>query len=269
MTDQLDGKGLNSALQNTIFAGKLQLFPTIGSTNTYAMQEAASGAPHGTVYVAEEQTGGRGRGAHSWHSEPRSGLYLSVILRPQMAPADALWLSLSTGLAVQAAVENVTNLVADIRWPNDLLLGPRKVGGILTEMNAEVTRVRYAVAGIGINVNHGKFPPELRDEATSLRLELDRILSRQELLLAILKAMHGEVEALMRADTFTQATNNILYRLEQKSSWIRGKRVFVDEAEGYTGVTDGLDTHGFLRVQTDKGLRTVLSGGVRDASARG
>ncbi|MBA2680801.1 MAG: biotin--[acetyl-CoA-carboxylase] ligase, partial [Ktedonobacteraceae bacterium] len=129
--------------------------------------------------------------------------------------------------------------------------------------------VRYAVAGIGINVNHGKFPSELREVATSLRLEADRILSRPELLIAILQSMSEEVEALLSVETFAQATDSILHRLEKKSSWIRGKRVFVDEAEGYTGVTAGLDTRGFLRVQTERGLRTVLSGGVRDVLARG
>jgi BirA family biotin operon repressor/biotin-[acetyl-CoA-carboxylase] ligase len=263
MTDLLQAADVNSAVHGTIFADKVQIFQTIDSTNTYAMQEAAKGAPHGTVYVAEEQTAGRGRGAHTWHSEPYAGLYISTILRPQMAPADALWLSLATGLAVQSAIENVTALVPDIRWPNDLLFENRKFGGILTEMNAETTRVRYAVAGIGINVNHGQFPPELRDVATSLRLESDRIASRQDLLIAILQAMNSEIEILMRAETFASAIHSILTRLEKKSSWIRGKQVFVDEAGGYTGVTAGLDTRGFLRVETAAGLRTVLSGGVR------
>jgi BirA family biotin operon repressor/biotin-[acetyl-CoA-carboxylase] ligase len=180
-----------------------------------------------------------------------------------MIPADALWISLAAGLAVQAAIENVTGLVADIRWPNDLLFGNRKFGGILTEMNAEVTRVRYAVTGIGINVNHGQFPPELRTAATSLRMESDRITPRQDLLAAILLAMHSEIEELMHPDAFDGATRNILARIEKKSTWIRGKRVFVEEAGGYTGITAGLDARGFLRVETVSGLRTVLSGGVR------
>jgi BirA family biotin operon repressor/biotin-[acetyl-CoA-carboxylase] ligase len=269
MADTLDLDALQAALQGTIFSGKIHIFPSINSTNTLAMQEAAKGAPHGSVYIAEEQTAGKGRGDHAWHSEPSAGLYISILLRPQMTPADGLWLSLATGLAVQKAIENVTGLIADIRWPNDLLFGSRKVGGILTEMNAEATRVRYAVIGIGINVNHRQFPPELRELATSLRLETDRVPLRHDLLLAILETLIHEVDPLMQPGSFAHACAGILNRIEQKSSWIRGKQVFVEEAEGYTGVTAGLDGNGFLRVQTANGVRTVLSGGVRDRSAKG
>lgn len=264
MTDEIHRADLDHALGDTIFADKLQVFPTIDSTNTYAMRQAAEGAPHGSVYIADEQTAGRGRGVHAWHSEPDAGLYVSILLRPQMVPADALWLSLATGLAVQQAVENVTGLVADIRWPNDLLFGSRKVGGILTEMNAEATRVRYAVIGIGINVSHGQFPPELREVATSLALESGRIPSRRDLLTAVLHGMDREIQVLTAPDSFASATKNILARLEQKSTWVRGKRVALEEGGGYTGVTAGLDERGFLRVETDSGVRTVLSGGVRE-----
>jgi BirA family biotin operon repressor/biotin-[acetyl-CoA-carboxylase] ligase len=103
------------ALDATPFAGKLRYFPTIASTNTLAMQEADAGAPSGTVYIADEQTAGRGRGGHAWHSAPGSGLYVSVLLRPQLTPADALWFSLAAGLAVRHAVQQVTTLEADLR----------------------------------------------------------------------------------------------------------------------------------------------------------
>src|SRR5208282_125723 len=98
------------------------------------MQEADAGAPSGLICFADEQTAGRGRGAHTWQSPPGSGLYLSVLLRPKVAPADVLWLSLAAGLAVREAVLQVTALEADLRWPNDLLFGPRKFCGILTEL---------------------------------------------------------------------------------------------------------------------------------------
>ena len=123
---------------------------------------------HGLVCFADEQTAGRGRGAHTWQSPPSSGLYVSVLLRPKIAPADVLWLSLAAGLAVREAVRQVTSLEADLRWPNDLLLGPKKFCGILTELNAEVTRVRHLVVGIGINVHQERFPEELHRQATSL-----------------------------------------------------------------------------------------------------
>lgn len=265
MTDPLHPDALKSELRGTIFADHLEIFPTIDSTNSHAMLCAMQGAPHGAVYVAEEQTAGRGRGAHTWHSEPYAGLYISVVLRPQITPADALWISLAAGLAVQAAVETVTAMVADIRWPNDLLLNGRKFAGILTEMNAEATRVRYAVTGIGINLNHTQFPPGLRDAATSLRLETDRIVPRRDVLIAVLLAMHSELDPLMQTNTFAAAAESNLARIQEKSTWVRGKRVFVDEAGGYTGVTAGLNDRGFLLVKTAGGMRTVLSGGVREA----
>ncbi|MGC9292005.1 MAG: biotin--[acetyl-CoA-carboxylase] ligase [Acidobacteriaceae bacterium] len=267
MTATFDPDAVTHALAGTIFAGKLHYFPTIGSTNQRAMQEGAEGAPHGSVYVAEEQTAGRGRASHTWHSEAQAGLYVSILLRPQMAPADALWLSLAAGLAVQRAVKETTAFDADLRWPNDLLLGQRKFCGILTEMNAEATRVRYAVVGIGINVDHAQFPPELRDLATSLRIESGRTWPHQDLLIALLQAMHEEIAALLAPGGTAPASQSIRERLAAHSTWINGKAVRVDEAGGYTGVTAGLDARGFLLVRTADGLRTVLSGGVRGAKA--
>ena len=254
------------ALDGTIFAGKLRYFPVIDSTNLLAMREAAEGAPHGTVTLADEQTAGRGRGAHAWHSEPNAGLYLSILVRPQsiLSPADALWLSLATGLAAQRAVEESTSLVADIRWPNDLLLNGKKFCGILTEMNAEPTRVRYAVIGIGINVNHAAFPPELRDLATSLRSISGQHWDRASILEALMRSIEKEITPLLAQGGVPAASQSILERIKTKSTWIHGKTVEVDEAEGYTGVTAGLDARGFLQVQTAQGMRTVLSGGVRE-----
>ncbi len=269
MADMLDLDVLQDALCGSVFDGQLHLFPSIESTNTYAMQEGAKGAPHGSVYIAEEQTAGRGRGDHAWHSEPYTGIYVSILLRPQLAAADGLWLSLATGLAVQRAIENATGLVTDIRWPNDLLSKGRKVGGILMEMNADASRIRYAVIGIGINVNQGKFPTELSSQATSLRIETDRRIAREDLLLETLQCLRNEIDVMNQPKRFAVACAEILRRLEAKSTWIRGKQVFVGETGGYTGVTAGLDEKGFLRVQTDEGIRRVLSGGVRERMAKG
>jgi BirA family transcriptional regulator, biotin operon repressor / biotin---[acetyl-CoA-carboxylase] ligase len=269
MGEKLDHDVLQKSIVGTIFEGKLHLFPSIESTNTHAMREASKGAPHGSVYIAEEQTAGRGRGDHAWHSEPYTGIYVSVLLRPQMAAADGLWLSLATGLAVQHAIGNVTGLVTDIRWPNDLLVGGRKACGILMEMNAEASRVRYAVIGIGINVNQAEFPEDIRNQATSLRLAAGRRIDRNSLVVALLESLREEILALIQPESFAAASLGILGRLERKSTWIRGKQVVVDEAGGYTGVTAGLDDKGFLLVQTDDGVRRVLSGGVRERVAKG
>jgi BirA family biotin operon repressor/biotin-[acetyl-CoA-carboxylase] ligase len=260
--DSFDLSALNLALAGTRFAGKLRFFPSIHSTNTHAMAEAEAGAPEGMVYFADEQTAGRGRGAHAWASPPGSGLYVSVLLRPRLAPADALWLSLAAGLALREAVKQVTSLEADLRWPNDLLFGSRKFCGILTEMNAEVTRVRHLVIGIGINVHQQRFPDELRELATSLHIETGRDWPRQELLTTLLQSLEREIAAL--TSSLPEAQKSILDRLENSSSWIRGKQVYVEELDGYAGVTAGLDARGFLQIRTSEGLRTVLSGGVRE-----
>jgi BirA family biotin operon repressor/biotin-[acetyl-CoA-carboxylase] ligase len=141
------------------------------STNSVAMALAARGEEHGTVVVAEEQTAGRGRFGRVWYSEKSSGIYVSVILRPALAPSAAPMLTLMAGLAVHRAIETSTGLAADIRWPNDVLVSGRKVCGILTEMSAELDRLHAVVLGIGINVNHREIPDELKPIATSLRIE--------------------------------------------------------------------------------------------------
>lgn len=260
-------------VKGTIFAGHIHHLFKTHSTNTAAMQAAAEKAPEGTVFLAEEQTAGKGRGGHSWYSAAGSGIYCSVVLRPQLSPADSLVLSLAAGLAASYAVEEITALKPDLRWPNDLLLtrapspdapgaggGTRKFCGILTELNAEATRVRYVVVGIGINVNQDYFPPDIADVATSLRIEGGRSYSRVELAAALLRALDREYRGLTGDP---EARPKIIERFEQRSSYARGLRVEVEEDGGYTGVTDGLDERGFLQVRTENGKRTVLHGGVR------
>ena len=153
------------------------------------MEAAAAGEPEGSVFFAEQQTAGRGRGGNTWESAPSDGIYCSVILRPQLSPADALLLSLIAGIAVAEAVEQTTGLHPDLRWPNDVLLEERKFCGILTEMNAEATRVRYVVVGIGINVNQPSFSTELEPIATSLRLASGHEWSRVQVAAALLKSL--------------------------------------------------------------------------------
>ncbi len=258
---------LAPALKGTVFSGspasakQIHHYYKIGSTNSEAMGAAAEGAPEGSVFLAEEQLSGRGRGAHTWHSARSSGIYCSVILRPAMPPSDALIFSLAAGLAVRAAVEEIApQLRADLKWPNDLLLGGKKFCGVLTEMNAEATRVRHLVVGIGINVNQVKFPAELREIATSLRIETGTEWSRVELCAAMLKALDREYKSLVEDAGAREA---IRRRFEESSSSVRGRNVSIEENGGLAGVTEGLDERGFLRVRTAEGLRTVVSGTVR------
>jgi BirA family biotin operon repressor/biotin-[acetyl-CoA-carboxylase] ligase len=270
LPDLFDLAAVDASLSNSIFFNKIHHLSTTPSTNTLALEAAQSGAPHGSVWVADEQTAGRGRSNHAWHSTPGEGLYLSVLLRPEITLANALWLSLATGLAAQTAIVNTTGLKPDIRWPNDLLIGNKKCGGILVETSTIAPQsdtpamLRYAIIGVGININHQSFPSELETLATSLRRESGRSWERAQILVALLRALKNEV-ALLEAELRGSSTNpRLLDRFSAASSWVRGKPVRVDEAGGYTGVTDGLDARGFLRVAGEDGvLHTVLSGGVR------
>jgi BirA family transcriptional regulator, biotin operon repressor / biotin---[acetyl-CoA-carboxylase] ligase len=253
---------LQPLVRSTMFASHLHHFYRIGSTNTAAMEAASTGSPEGSVFLAEEQLTGRGRGANAWQSPRSTGIYCSVVLRPAVPPSDALILSLAAGLAVRSAVLDVyPGLAVDMKWPNDLLIGDKKFCGILTEMNAEVTRVRYIVVGIGINVNQATFHKELADQATSLRIATGTEGSRVELAAALLKSLDREIRNLFGDSA---ARQGVLSRFTECSSWVRGRRVCVtDNGTTIEGTTEGLDDRGFLLVRTEQGVQTVLSGTVR------
>ena len=262
--DDLDAARVNAALRGTIFAGNVHHFSTIESTNAHALAEAQRGAAAGSTYIADEQTLGRGRGGHSWESVRGDGLYVSVLLRPHLSPQAALLIALAAALAARMAVESVAGAAPDIRWPNDLMLDGKKCGGILVETAVDTAAqpepmLRHVVIGIGINVNQRAFAGELGALATSLRITTGEVQRREELLLALLPALAKEVASLENNGAI-----NTLARFAEASTWAAGKAVHVDEMGGYTGVTDGLDPRGFLRVRAaDGSLRTVLNGGVR------
>jgi BirA family biotin operon repressor/biotin-[acetyl-CoA-carboxylase] ligase len=252
---------LRPLIRGTIFDAQLHHFYKIGSTNSAAMAAAADGAPEGSVFLAEEQTAGRGRGANIWQSPRSTGIYCSVILRPTLPPSDVLVLSLAAGLAVHAAIQQVdARVTPDLKWPNDVLIDGKKVCGILTEMNAEATRVRHIVVGVGINVNQPSFPKDL--PATSLRLATGSEWSRVELAAALLKSIDREYRHLLDEP---DASHSILRRFAGNSSWVEGKQVRIEELDStFEGTSAGLDARGFLQVETASGKRSVLSGTVRE-----
>ena len=254
---------LGPLLRGTIFDSKVHHFYKIGSTNTVAMAAAAENAPEGSVFLAEEQTAGRGRGAHSWDSARSTGIYCSVVLRPALPPSNVLVMALAAALAVHAAIEQVDARVhPDLKWPNDVLITGKKVCGILTEMNAEATRVRYLVVGIGINVNQPSFPEELENQAISLRMVTGSEWSRVELTAALLKSLDHEYRLLIEQK---EARQSILRRFAERSSWVREKKVHIEEnGSRIEGTTEGLDESGFLQVRTAEGVQRIFSGTVRE-----
>ncbi len=273
--NMIDAAAVKAALAGTSLGGHVLHLAEVASTNDLAIEAAVRGARHG-VWVADAQTAGRGRGGHTWHSEPGDGLYVSALFSPQL-PAEALQLSLAAGLAAWEAIGAVAGVRADIRWPNDLVTLPdgagrsRKLGGVLVETAIAAAErdggpgtLRYAVIGVGINVAHGSFPPELAGAATSLRLEGWQQPDRQPLLIDLLQRLSGFVARMERSHAGGEASA-LPAQLEAASTWVRGKRVQVAEDGGYTGVTAGLDRSGFLLVDADdRSRRTVRSGGVRE-----
>ena len=252
---------LETELTGTIFAGNLRFSSVTGSTNSDALAAARDGAPHGSVFFADEQTAGRGRGDHTWQSNAGDGLYVSVLMRPTLSAVQLPLIPLAAGLAAAEAIRTVAGVAIDLRWPNDLLVGPRKVGGILVESKTKAAGLAFAVVGVGINVHQRAFDPALSTPATSLELATGRHVSRQGLLVVLLKSLERETLLLSNP----AAVSATLARVEQASTWLRGRRVEVHGPQEYMGTTAGLDPQGFLLVQTARGMVTVQTGGIRAA----
>ena len=260
--DVLAPKLLARGLRGTSFAKHIFHFFKVDSTNTVAMHLGEEGEAHGVVVVAEEQTSGRGRAGHSWHSEKAAGIYVSTLLRPQISPMLAPALTLVAGLAAYDAIAEGSGLLPDIRWPNDVLLKGKKVCGILTEMQAEPDRMHFAVIGIGINVNQPKMPGELASIATSMRMETGRVHSRLELLARLLRHLDRYYNQFI-----AEGTAPILQRFAEVSSYFEGKRVRISTStDNFVGTTAGLEPMGILRVKRDDGkIESVISGTVAEA----
>jgi len=256
-----DVAALESAFAHSIYSGKFHYTVVTGSTNTDALAAARAGAPHGSVFFTDEQTAGRGRGDHGWQSAAGQGLYVSVILRPSIAVADMPLIPLVAGLAAAQAIGITAARQVDLRWPNDLLIGDRKTGGILVESKTESGAPGFAVVGVGINVHQRSFDPDLSTPATSLSIEAGRTISRHALLISLLESLQHETWALQDPGLRAAITARVAFM----SSWISNRRVEVHGPQACVGTTAGLDEHGFLLVRTKDGIVTVQTGGIRAA----
>jgi BirA family biotin operon repressor/biotin-[acetyl-CoA-carboxylase] ligase len=172
-------------------------FEEVASTNDLAKELAARGAPEGSLVVAEAQSRGRGRLGRDWISPPGTGLYVSLVLRPPLPPTEMPQITLTTAVAVARALKRVTGAAPGIKWPNDILLNGKKLGGILTEMETESDRIRHLVVGLGLNVSNAAFPEELAAIATSLTLATGRSFSRVSLLQAWLEEFEDLYERFL------------------------------------------------------------------------
>jgi BirA family transcriptional regulator, biotin operon repressor / biotin---[acetyl-CoA-carboxylase] ligase len=252
---------LRKRLKGNLFGKRVLHFFKSDSTNRVAMELGYAGEPEGTVVMAEAQTAGRGRSGRTWHSERGTGLYFTVLLRPRLSPAQAPLLTMLAGISAHGAIQAQTGLVPELKWPNDLLLNGKKLGGILTEMHAEPNEVRFVIVGIGINVNQEKFPAELSSIATSLRRESGRMTYRLELLARLLMQFESDYNRFLR-----EGPAFVVDRFQSVSSFAQGRRVRVDTGvESYAGTTAGLSAEGLLLVARDDGpLVTVIAGDVTE-----
>jgi len=233
-------------------------FETVSSTNDVARDLAASGKPEGLCIIAREQTAGRGRQGHSWSSPPGEGLYLSLILRPEIRASESAVITLAAAVAVAETLKLDFQLSVDIKWPNDILASGRKICGILVESAIESGRLQYAVMGIGVNVAQLYFPGELGLTATSLSLETGRTLSPEDLLKPLLKRLQ------YWCTSATAKPGPVIARWEELSSYARDCAVRVDSADGsIEGVTRGLTPKGALNIELSNGeTREIVSGEV-------
>jgi BirA family biotin operon repressor/biotin-[acetyl-CoA-carboxylase] ligase len=235
-------------------------FDFIDTTMREAAEHAETGCPEGALVTANEQTQGRGRLGRDWHSPGRSGLYFSLVLRPPVAAAQAMSITLACGLGAARGIGRACGRQADIRWPNDVLLNGKKCCGILVDLVASGDRARYVVVGIGVNVNQESFPEELDGIATSMSRETGVEWARD----VVLESILAEVERYY--DMFLQrGSGAVVEAFTRASSYAKGRRVLVESAaQSIRGITAGLDERGILLVRQDDGVIVpVLAGGVR------
>lgn len=261
--DVLSEAELLSCLKTEWAGGRTVYFDATDSTNVQAKRLAEAHAPHGTLVVSDRQDGGKGRRGRSWASPSGVGIWMSLILRPEIAPSSASMLTLAAALAVREGIQEETGLSPLIKWPNDLVLNGKKICGILTEMSTELMEIQYVITGIGINVNQREFPSEIRDTATSLSLEAGRSFRRSSLIAAILKAFEKDYAAFLK-------TGDLSLLLEEYNACLvnRGKEVCILDPSGeYRAVAEGIDESGSLLVTLPDGTRREIISG--EVSVRG
>lgn len=261
--DVLTEAELKSVLDTEWLGKKLVCFDETDSTNIRARRLAEEGAPHGTLVVAERQTAGRGRRGRNWDSPAGSGIWFSMMLRPEIEPVHASMITLVAGMAVVKGIEEVTGLKPMIKWPNDAVLNGKKISGILTEMSTEEDSVRYVVVGVGMNINTETFPEELEGLAASLKTEAGREFRRSLVLGAVCRAFETYFEIFQRdrsMEGLMEEYNRMLVNLD--------RQVCVLDPKGeYTGTARGIDRQGSLLVEKeDRTVIPVISG---EVSVRG
>ena len=248
---------IKTRLKTKIFGKEIITLDSVDSTQAYLNKLAEKGSPEGTLVLALEQTHGRGRMSRSW-SSPRGGLWFSLLLRPSMPPKELHKLTLLFGVAIVASLKPF-GIDAALKWPNDVLVGRRKLCGILLEASTEADRVGHVIAGIGINANNSfaDLPSEIRNSAVSIRDLLGTKIDRAELLCGILK----NSEDLYLEASYSGFSK--ILSLWRMSSCTLGQKVEVSSPDGIlSGLAVDIDEDGYLLVRCHDGLKKIYSGDV-------
>jgi len=259
--DVLHTDDLLARLHKTKIIGRdIRVFEQTTSTNEVIEKLARDGVKEGVVVFAESQTKGRGRLGRKWISPERKGLWFSILLRPNLRPQEATQLTVASATALRRAIQSETGLNPEIKWPNDILIGGKKVAGILTELTAELDKVRHVILGIGVNVNlsASEFPPELRKLATSLKIESGKTISRPELATVILRSLDDDYGRIC-GGSFAEVANE----WEAHCKTI-GRNVTVQiGGRSLRGRAESLSDDGALLLRTEHGhLEHVIGGDV-------
>ncbi|MFN7140289.1 MAG: biotin--[acetyl-CoA-carboxylase] ligase [Limisphaerales bacterium] len=259
--DVLHADDLRSRLPDVQVVGReIRVFQETTSTNDVVERLARDGVKEGMVVFAESQTKGRGRLGRKWVSPPGKGLWFSVLLRPNFHPLFTTQLTVASATALIRAIRQQTNVQAEIKWPNDILIRGKKVCGVLTELSAELDHVKYVILGIGVDVNleASDFPPEVQHIATSLRAESKQVIDRAELAAAILRELDRDY-ARICAGRFEQVAEE----WQQQCSTI-GNNVAIHVGDRVVhGRAEALDTDGALLLRTQHGhLERIIGGDV-------
>lgn len=242
----------------------IKYFDITDSTNNQAKLAAENNAEDGTLFVAECQTGGRGRRGRTWESPAGSGIWMSLLLRPSISPESASMLTLVLAIAMVEAIRKVVPEVScDIKWPNDIVVNGKKISGTLTEMSAEMDSIHYVVIGIGINVNTTDFDESIKDMATSLYLETERKVKRSDIIAAFSKSFKKYYEEFLKTEDLSnliEKYNELLINTGRKVKAIYANKELV-------GTALGINKEGELIIKTEDGKETAIRAG--EVSVRG
>lgn len=260
--DMLNIEEIAAQLNTSVMGKSLVCLDETASTNAYAFRLAEEGAVEGTVVIADAQSGGKGRLGRVWSSPPGVNLYCSVILRPSVKPYEAPQLTFLSAVAVARAIEQVTGLKPEIKWPNDVLIAGKKVAGLLNEMSAETDGINFVILGLGVNLNMSteQFPPDLRSPATSLLLEAGQPVERVRFVTQMLRELD-----MLYAGFLTHGFLQVREEWQQRCN-AHDREVVVSNggAEVVRGMFDGIDGDGALLLrQTDGRVERILSGDVK------